>query len=68
MKKSFYNTGLAAEIKKAKFDHNPFQKRPKEGQILPKNLLKYIKQILEFHKMLYILRIFCQNMPKKILF
>ncbi len=43
-------------------------KRPNKGQILKENLPKYIKQILKYHKMLYVLLKFCQNMPKKILF
>jgi hypothetical protein len=39
-----------------------------KGQILKENLPKYIKILLKYHKMLYVLLTFCQNRPKKIQF
>jgi hypothetical protein len=44
------------------------EKRPNKGQIFKEKLPKYIKEILKYHKMLYVLLKFNQNMSKKILF
>jgi hypothetical protein len=43
-------------------------KRPNKGRIFQENLPKYIKKILKYPKMLYVLHTFCQNRKKRYYF